>query len=259
MVVTRWMAVSAAMVAVGMGCRAGSVAVTGPGTATPGGTVTVSVALSSDLTGVYALQGAISYDAAVLTPLASQESSAAQGFWAGAQAPFPGETIPKDADLFRMNASQSGTVVFGYVKNPSNPSGSPSPSVPATALRVTFNVAAGASGSTALQLSPYTVNGQSLPAIIAGASDGSPLDASIGAPLIIAFRLPGDLNGDGVVNLDDVILSLQIAGGLASAVPNPPGVGNGDVWPAGALDGKVSLEDATRLLRFVSGLESGLD
>lgn len=256
--VKRWMAGVAGLVAVAAGCRAGTVSVIGPPTATPGGTVTVSVALSADLTGVYALQGAISYDPAVLTPLSSQEATAAQGFWPGAQAPFPGETIPKDADLFRMNASQAGTVVFGYVKNPSNPAGSPSQSVPPTALRVTFSVVPGATGITVLQLSPYTVNGQNLPAVIAGAADGSPVDAAAGSPLSISLRLPGDLNGDGVVDLSDVILAVQIAGGIVPAGAGPPAVPNGDVWPAGAPDGRVSLEDATRLLRFVTGLDSSL-
>jgi hypothetical protein len=221
--------------------------------------VTVAVTLSPDLTGVYALQGGISYDPAVLAPLPSQESTAAQGFWLGALSPFPGETIPKDADLFRMNASQAGTVIFGYVKNPSNPAGSPSLSVPGTALRLTFNVLSGAAGATTLQLLPYTVNGRSMPAIIAGASDGTPLDASAGAPLAIAIRLPGDLNSDGTVNLDDVILAVRVAGGLLPAGSGSASAGNGDVWPAGAPDGKVTLGDATRLLRFISGLDTSLN
>jgi hypothetical protein len=254
--VTRYLAAAAAMVVCGVGCRAGTVRVTGPATAAPSGTVTVSVALSPDMNNVYALQSALSYDASVLTPLPSQEATAAQGFHSGALAPFPGETIPKDADLFRMNTSQAGALVFGYVKNPSNPAGSPSTVVPATALKITFNVATTATGATTLQLNPYEVNGHAMPALIVGGIDGLPLDASVGAPLVIAFRLPGDVNGDLVVTLDDVAMALQLAGGLDASTGSS--ARNGDVWPSGAPDGVVTLRDAVQILRFVNGLDTAL-
>lgn len=253
------LAVTGAMLLLwGASGRAGTVSVTGPSAATPGGTVTVAVTLSSDLNNVYALQGALTYDPAVLTPLPSQESTAAKGFYAGGAAPFPGETIPRDADLFRMNASQLGTLVFGYVKNPTSPAGSSSTVVPPTALAITFNVAGTAAGSTAVQLAPYAVNGRSLPAVIAGGADGSALDASAGVPLLISFRRAGDLNSDGTVDRADVVLALQLAGGLSASSAAGTSVTNGDVWPRGAGDGRVTLQDAARLFRFVSGLETDL-
>lgn len=239
--------------------QAGIVGVNGPATASPGGTVTVSVTLTPDLNNVYALQAALSYDPLALTLLPTQDSTAPQSFWPGAQAPFPGETIPKDADLFRMNPSQSGIVVFGYVKNPSNPAGSSSQVVPATALRLNFTVASGATGKTTVRLAPYTVNGQSIPALILGGSDGTPIDASVGAPLTITLRMPGDVNGDGVVGLKDAVMGLQLSGGLQLGATGTPNISNGDVSPAGAPDGKMTLGDAIRILRFVSGLETSLN
>ena len=238
---------------------AGTVSVTGPAVASPGGTVTVSVTLTPDLNNVYALQAALSYDPSALTLLPTQDATAPQSFWPGAQAPFPGETIPKDADLFRMNPSQSGIVVFGYVKNPSNPSGSSSKIVPATALRLTFTVASGATGNTTVRLAPYTVNGQSIAALILGGSDGTPIVASVGAPLTITLRMPGDVNGDGVVGLKDVLMALQLSGGLQLGATDTPQVSNGDVSPAGAPDGKMTLGDAIRILRFVSGFDTTLN
>lgn len=248
----------AALITTGM-ALAGTVNVTGPAVSSPGATVTVSVALSPDLNNVYALQAALSYDPSVLTLLPTQEATAPQAYWAGSQAPFPGETIPKDADLFRMNASQSGLVVFGYVKNPSNPAGSGSQVVPATALRLNFSVAAGATGKTTVRLAPYSVNGQSMPELILGGSDGAPIDASVGAPLVISLHRPGDVNGDGVVGLGDVVMALQLAGGVQLGATDTPSVINGDVNPPGAHDGKVSIEDAVRILRFVSGFDTSLD
>jgi hypothetical protein len=257
---TRTLAATAvvAMIAVGTAV-AGTVSVTGPAVASPGGAVTVSVALSPDLNNVYAVQAALAYDPAVLTLLPTQDATAPQAYWQGAQAPFPGETIPKDADLFRMNPSQSGLVVFGYVKNPSNPAGSSSQVVPATALRLNFTVASGATGTTTLRLAPYTVNGQSLPEILLGASDGSPIETELGAPLLIAFRMPGDVNIDGTVSLDDVVMALQLAGGVQLGASDTPSALNGDVSPTGTPDGAVTLEDAIRILRFVSGFDTTLN
>ncbi|HEY3267731.1 MAG TPA: dockerin type I domain-containing protein [Armatimonadota bacterium] len=241
---------------------AATVSVAGPSSATPGGVLTVDVALSSDLNGVYALQGALQYDPAALTPLPNQDASAAQAYYAGALPPYPGETIPKDADLFRMNSAQTGLIIFGYVKNPSNPAGSASLTVPPTALRLNFNVAATAAGSTTLRLAPYAVNGKSLPAILVGGPDGSAIDAITDAGLNVALgtlRRAGDVNADGVVDVADVVLLMQMASGM----PTPTGVTvdqrSADVWPAGGPDGAITLADALRVARFVSGLETGLN
>ncbi|HEY3412240.1 MAG TPA: cohesin domain-containing protein [Armatimonadota bacterium] len=243
----------------GGAARAGTVALTGPANASPGGTVTVSVTLTPDLNNVYALQAALTYDPVVLTLLPTQDTSAPQSYWTGASTPFPGETIPRDADLFRMNPSQLGVVVFGYVKNPSNPAGSSSKVVPATALRLSFAVAPGATGSTTVRLAPYTVNGRSMPELILGASDGAPIDAGVGVPLVITFRMPGDVNGDGVVGLGDVVMALQLSGGVQLGTGDRSSIVNGDVSPAGAPDGKVKVDDAIRILRFIHGFETTLN
>jgi len=251
--------VPAALVALGTGASyAAEVAVTGPSSATPGGTVTLAVSLSPDLDAVYAIQGALAYDPAVLTPLES-EGVVPQGFHEGDAEPFPGETIPKDADLFRMNASAPGQVVFGYVKNPSNPAGSPSAAMPHEALRVTFSVAPGASGQTSVSLAPYSVNGQSLPAVLVGSVNGAPLEAAVGGPHTLALVLRGDADGSGDVTMNDVLLALQAAGGLPEGEGAALRVPNADVWPAGAPDGQVTLEDALRIGRFLAGLETDLN
>jgi sugar lactone lactonase YvrE len=60
---------------------------------------------------------------------------------------------------------------------------------------------------------------------------------------------PGDLNGDGKVNVKDVILALQIQVGLITATA--------EQIAAGDLDGngRVSIADVVRLLRAVVGLQ----
>lgn len=246
-----------AALAVGLGicaagaANAGTVSLTAPATAKPGGTVTISVQLSPDLNGVYALQGGFSYDPAILTPLPSQ-SGAAQGFHAGALPPYPGETVPKDADLFRINLSTAGRVLFGYVKNPSNPPGSPSTTMPATAVKVAFQVAEGAAGTTQVSWSPYTVDGRNVPAVLAGGADGAALDAQPGAPLPIVITLSGDANADGHVDLADVRLVLQTLAGL-DVEGTGPVMENADVWPADTPDGHLTLEDAISIARMVQG------
>jgi hypothetical protein len=247
------------------GAQASLVSLTGPPSAAPGGTVAVTIALAPELSGVYALQAGLTYDPAVLTPVPNQDATAPQGFHPGTPGnTFPNETIPKDADLFRLNAGQSGRIVLGYVKNPADPAGSPSNPMPAQAVQILFEVAQDAPPSTTLQLEPYVVHGQTLPAVILGAQDGSPLPAGAGPALTISLgttpaRLPGDANADGLVNVEDVILALQTAGG---AIP-PGGSGlnilNADVWPPATGDGKVTLEDAVRIWRRLNGLESGLE
>jgi hypothetical protein len=253
----RWtvQAALAALTGIGLAAtaRAATVDVTGPPAAQPGGTVTVAVQLPPELNDVYALQGGLSYDAAVLTPLPVQ-NDAAQGFYAGQQPAFPGEAIPADADLFRMNLNTPGRVLFGYVKNPAQPATSPSAVVPPTALKITFAIAAGAHGATQVAWTPYTVNGRSLPAVIAGTQSGAPLAAEPGAPLTIILTLKGDADANGVVNLADVQMVLTAAAGV-SLGETAPNMENADVWPADAPDGHLTLEDANRIARFVSGLE----
>lgn len=256
----RTIAVLTAALVIGASAAAAEVAVTGPSAATPGGTLTVAVTLSPDLNNVYALQAGLVYDPAVLTPLPESPATPG-GAYAGTPGNvFPGETIPRDADLFRMNASQAGLIVLGYVKNPSDPAGSPSTTVPATALQVTFNVAAEATGETTVGLGSYTLNGSTMAGILLGTRDGTPVAATVAAPLKVSLgtpgRHPGDANDDAEVSLADVLLQLQAAGGT-TGIPQL-NMSNADVWPASGADGRITLEDAVRTWRFVSGLEAGL-
>lgn len=253
----------AALIAAGLlalvssGARAATARVDGPAAATPGGVVTVQVALSPDLDAVYAIQGAVSYDPAVLTLL--EPDTAPQGFHPGAAPPFLGETIPKDADLFRMNPTAPGRVVFAYVKNPSQPAGSPAVAVPPVALSLSFQVAEGAAGTTQVGLVPYAVNGRDLPAVLLGDRAGAPIAAQAATPLSIVLTLRGDANGDGAVTMADVLLALRAAGGGALLEGEALRADNADVWPPGAPDGAVTLEDALRIARFVNGLENDLN
>lgn len=70
--------------------------------------------------------------------------------------------------------------------------------------------------------------------------------------------IPGDVNGDGKVDLRDVVLALRGAVGVTTLTPDQ--VQAADVAPFPGTegrtigDGKVSLEDVIRLLRFTVGL-----
>jgi len=71
--------------------------------------------------------------------------------------------------------------------------------------------------------------------------------------------LPGDLNGDGRVNVSDVTIALRIAVGLQAAVPAQTAAG--DVAPKPGTggrafgDGVIDVKDVTRILRRAVGLE----
>jgi hypothetical protein len=65
----------------------------------------------------------------------------------------------------------------------------------------------------------------------------------------------GDMTNDGKLALDDVVLAIQYAGGLAD-LDNIAQLYAGDVAPASAAgDGSIQLNDALRILRGVFGLE----
>lgn len=83
-------------------------------------------------------------------------------------------------------------------------------------------------------------------------TDNYRINAGFLATLIQVIGSPGDLNYDGVVDINDVKLALQISAGLANGAY--PGVNfpNGDVVPV-AGDGKIDLRDVDHILRFVTG------
>lgn len=67
--------------------------------------------------------------------------------------------------------------------------------------------------------------------------------------------IPGDINGDGRITFADAALALKLAAGLLPA--NDPSVtfARGDVFPVGAPDGMITLEDALRILRAANSLD----
>lgn len=66
---------------------------------------------------------------------------------------------------------------------------------------------------------------------------------------------PGDLNGDSVADMQDVVLALKTAGGITEA--GVMAITNGDVagGPDNGPDGIVGFEDAVRIARAVNGLD----
>jgi protein-arginine kinase activator protein McsA len=73
---------------------------------------------------------------------------------------------------------------------------------------------------------------------------------------IMAAPVKGDVNGDGVVDLGDVILALRIA--LNVTTPTADQIAAADVapvigWGQPVGDGKVTIADAARILRVVVG------
>lgn len=76
---------------------------------------------------------------------------------------------------------------------------------------------------------------------------------------LTSTTLPGDLTGDGVLDLNDAIYSLQLI--VRTAPPTPLEIRIGDVAPAAISsdssvgDGKLTVEDTVRILRRIVDLE----
>jgi DNA-binding beta-propeller fold protein YncE len=73
----------------------------------------------------------------------------------------------------------------------------------------------------------------------------------------------GDVNRNGVLDLQDAALVIRIAAGLPFGesasnyeVERALALLRGDVWPKGAPDGRLSIEDAVRLARAAAGMDS---
>lgn len=79
------------------------------------------------------------------------------------------------------------------------------------------------------------------------------LSFTVAAPTIN----PGDVDrSGGAANMADVALALRVSGGLTNGGAASVSVPNGDVFPKGSPDGRLTLEDALRILRGVMGLET---
>jgi hypothetical protein len=95
------------------------------------------------------------------------------------------------------------------------------------------------------------------PVIGPSSSTNYAANAGFLATLIQVTGSPGDLNDDGVVDINDVKLALQVAAGLANG--SYPGVdfANGDLTPA-TPDGKIDIRDADHILRYILGTDHTL-
>lgn len=87
---------------------------------------------------------------------------------------------------------------------------------------------------------------------VIGPTSSAAFQANLGflATLASFVAAPGDLNGDGVVNIADVKLALQISAGLSNAAAPGVNFGAGDVV---GPDGKIAIMDADKILRIING------
>jgi hypothetical protein len=77
---------------------------------------------------------------------------------------------------------------------------------------------------------------------------------AVSAPITINVEgiVKGDVNGNGLVDLIDVLLVLRAALGLPiTTVDMPTIIAKGDVYPPGAPDGLITMADALTLLQMV--------
>jgi hypothetical protein len=70
-------------------------------------------------------------------------------------------------------------------------------------------------------------------------------------------HIPGDFNGNAIVNVQDAALLLRVAGGLENA--SAPGLD----WRAGNIapnppDTRIDMRDAIAVLRYINGLQPTL-
>ncbi len=188
------------------------------GTARPGETVQVTVDLTKN-GGLVAARLHLTYDPSVLTLTDVQDSGLLAGatFVAGRDlAEVPYTVLWEDA-LTHTNHTATGTLVT-YT------------------FRVSENAEAGTTPVTLTydEHSTYNVDLQSVACAITNAN------------VTVVTRTPGDSNGDGVLDLKDVVLMRRfLAGGWDVTVETDNMDVNGD--------GTVSLKDSTLLSRFLAG------
>ena len=66
----------------------------------------------------------------------------------------------------------------------------------------------------------------------------------------------GDVDRSGSANALDAVAALKVAAGLQSSADPMISVKNGDVYPKGAPNGRLTVEDSARILRSVNGLDT---
>jgi hypothetical protein len=74
----------------------------------------------------------------------------------------------------------------------------------------------------------------------------------IGLIAIVAPGIPGDINGDGVVDVADVALLQQNLLGLATLTPSQ--VNRADLAPVGAPNGGLDAADLNEIIRKALGI-----
>ena len=80
-----------------------------------------------------------------------------------------------------------------------------------------------------------------------------PVPATVTVKLVESPAVCGDQNRDGVVNIVDVIINLQIAVGLVDPTPTQKALGDLN------RDASVDVLDAITALRYIVGLRPMLD
>jgi hypothetical protein len=79
--------------------------------------------------------------------------------------------------------------------------------------------------------------------------DSNPFNVAVSA-------VPGDINKDGSVDVNDVVLALKVAAGLVSSTDATVNFEAGNVAPKGAVDGAIDILDALRILRSLNSLDT---
>jgi len=85
---------------------------------------------------------------------------------------------------------------------------------------------------------------------------GQTANGSITLKVVAPTYLAGDVDRSGSANALDAVAALKVAAGLQSSADPMISVKNGDVYPKGAPDGRLTVEDSARILRSVNGLDT---
>jgi hypothetical protein len=75
--------------------------------------------------------------------------------------------------------------------------------------------------------------------------------ADTSATIATGSAVSGDMNGDGIIDIDDVMLALRIAAGLDRATPGMVAAGDVRPNPGGGApvgDGRIAMDDVTAIL-----------